>query len=587
MNRNIVEQQKKFIFEYMKLGYSNKEIAAEDESGELTAQIVKDRRKAILDAGLMTREEDEKLKEEHAKIQLAQKHEEETELIRAYVIQGLTIKEVAERLNCGTAHVSKLIRADKEKGNTDWPDLKEKNDIRASQKTLDEREYVLQEMKKGKTPLEISDDKSTFDLTYNRVKKIRKQLIERNLITADEYAKKIKTSSNKKMRSAHLQDAEEIIELRKQGLSDYEISVELSCGRNYISNVIKEYKEFIKGKEEKQKFEASLNDKNDLEKRVEGRRKSLEIRRENKLKKEELEKKLEEERIKKEQELERKRIEEEKERKRQEEIKKAEEALLKEQARKEAEKRAVSKKSLINRIKEEQKAAALKEKLAEVEKSEKRYQSNGKIIIEIPRKVEKLDEKKAAEKLEKQRKYEEIANRRSAEKQRKIEEARLRDEHSLHVKAEADRLSTDTVINKYETVWKEANRENLREEKGMEDIPVTSRKKFFEIVEIADSKQVLMKNKYYKLLENVLLYHPEMANENILHIYLKNTLKLNNITGENMGVLKEKVEDLVYTYSDTKHGKKLKELNEYIDKMSIRRDGWYFISNKINEREEK
>ena len=71
MNRNIVEQQKKFIFEYMKLGYSNKEIAAEDESGELTAQIVKDRRKAILDAGLMTREEDEKLKEEHAKIQCA------------------------------------------------------------------------------------------------------------------------------------------------------------------------------------------------------------------------------------------------------------------------------------------------------------------------------------------------------------------------------------------------------------------------------------------------------------------------------------------------------------------------------------
>ena len=34
-------------------------------------------------------------------------------------------------------------------------------------------------------------------------------------------------------------------------------------------------------------------------------------------------------------------------------------------------------------------------------------------------------------------------------------------------------------------------------------------------------------------------------------------------------------------------GKRLKELQYYIDDMSKRRDGWYFISKKISEREEK
>ena len=86
------------------------------------------------------------------------------------------------------------------------------------------------------------------------------------------------------------------------------------------------------------------------------------------------------------------------------------------------------------------------------------------------------------------------------------------------------------------------------------------------------------------------MYHPELANEHLINLYLKETLRVNEVGVSNFEVITEKVGDLVSVFDRTPFAHKMRELQDFVRNMERRKDGIAQVRKRINDlnkREEK
>ena len=538
----------KGILPFLEEGLSYDEIIDNFKQYKLNKDRIVDLKKVLVKEKLITNEE---IKKKALERKRKANEDEMLKEAKNYITmfeKGLSIKEIVESDKEHKLTVDKVTKYKKILAKNDLINIKEVNkQVSQNRLTKMEQKYYedsirfLKYFKEGYSISEIKKAENNPDLTYEMIRNRRIYLEGLGYLKDNSKIGKIKIG----MKMKQLDDAINDERLRSQGYNDRQILAKLECSSNYLRKIREDYK-----KVQETNPDAVESRKDYLKEKSNEKNKT--------------------------------------------EIKKAESKVNQVNNVKESR----SKTELINKIKKEQeqvRKAKEEEKAFEEKIKEKASKKNERlresIVISI---AKKEDERDKAFKEEKQRKYEEFVRKRNEriEKEKAEEEARnvLSKQHELHIKAESKIRTDQDVVTEYENVYKSANLENKREEKGIDDVTTENRKKYLDIVEIADYKQIKMKGKYYDLLDDIIMYHPELANEHLINLYLKETLRVNEVGVSNFEVITEKVGDLVSVFDRTPFAHKMRELQDFVRNMERRKDGIAQVRKRINDlnkREEK